>query len=165
MVRKVLVIDIIFLLFLWLLQLTLVTQTNVNGFLNLPLLYILLRFAVSYNAQIWWLTLLLGVLTEMYMAGFFGIQLLVIFGVSWLTYVILFYLFTNRTFFSFLLSIMSGLTIYKFSELLIYYFTSQTTVFEAFVLTKQIGISLMVEAGLIIVFLFISSLFFTKSYE
>jgi hypothetical protein len=165
MVRKVLVIDIIFLLFLWLVQLTLVVHTNLNGFLNLPLLYILLRFAVSYNAQIWWLILLLGVLTEIYVTGFFGVQLLVIFGVSWLTYVILFYLFTNRTFFSFLLSIMSGLTIYKFSELLIYYFTSQTTVVQAFVLTKQIGISLMVEAGLIIVFLFISSLFFTKSYE
>jgi len=165
MVRKVFVIDIIFLLFLWLLQLTLVVYTNLNGFLNLPLLYILLRFAVSYNSQIWWLVLLLGVLTEIYVTSFFGVQLLVIFGISWLTYVILFYLFTNRTFFSFLLSIMSGLTIYKFSELLIYYFTSQTTVAQAFVFTKQIGVSLMVEAGLIIVFLFVSSLFFTKSYE
>jgi hypothetical protein len=165
MVRKVFFIDVILLLFLWILQLTLVVHTNLNGFLNLPLLYILLRFAVSYNTKIWWLVLLFGVLTEIYVIGFFGVHLLIIFGVCWFTYVILFYLFTNRTFFSFLFSIISGLTIYKFSELLIYYFTLQTTATQAFVFIKQIGVSLMVEVVLIIVFLFFSSLFFSKNYE
>jgi hypothetical protein len=165
MVRKNFIIEAIILLVLWFLQLTLVFQTNLNAWLNLPLLYILFLIAVSYRQQLWWLVIILGLLTEIYTYNFFGLQLVIILVVCWLTYIMLYYLFTNRTFFSFLLSIISGLTIYKFAELLLYYFTSNILATQAFAFSKQIGFSLLVELVLIVVFLFITRLFFSRSHE
>ncbi len=157
-----LILDFLVILLLWFLHITFFGQLSVLTFLNLPLLYLLLRLAFNYKSNIWWLAIFLGLLNDLYSLYYFGFYLVIYLVTTWLTYVILHYFFTNRSLFSLILGVIIGLSIFKFIQLIIIYFNSSFNVALLWLYMKNIFISLVGEVLVLFIFIFLANLFFHK---
>lgn len=157
-------VDYFIILVLMVLQLTFFSKFILLIFINLPLLYILLRLAFNYQPTIWWLVIFTGLLNDIYSLHFFGTYLILYLVVAWFSYIILYYFFTNRTLFSLTIGIIISLLVFKFSQLILTYFISSFSISILWAYMQKLFFSISVEVIFLFVFIIITNLLFRKKY-
>jgi hypothetical protein len=158
------IIDSLVILLLWILHLTFFSQLTTLIFLNLPLLYLLLRIAFSYQKNLWWLVILIGLLNESYSTYYYGTYLLIYLIVAWLAYIILYYFFTNRTLLSLGAGVIISSIVFKFIQLIMVYFDSNVSIDLLWFYMQKLFIAAFIESIILIVLIIILNFFTAKKY-
>ncbi len=163
--NKTLILDFFIFIICWLGHITFFTQLPALALLNIPLLYILLRIALAYEKNLWFLILFGGLLASIYAFQPWGLYLFFYPVACAFTYLTLYYLFTNRSLWSLTLGVFIGLVIFKFLEIISYYLTANIGLLALWSLAQKVIFTMGIE--IIIVFILLLSLnFFTlRRYE
>jgi len=155
-------IDFFIILALWILHLSFFSLFSAFTFINLPLLYILLRIAFNYQTNLWWLVIFIGLLNDMYSLYYFGTYLTLYLVIAWLSYIILYYFFTNRTLLSLGTGVITGSIVFKFIQLVLVYFGSSLTVSVLWLYMQNLFLSILFESFILVSLIIILNLFLYK---
>lgn len=158
------VLDFFIILILWIFHLSLFSQFTFLIFINLPLLYILLRIAFAYRFNLWWLVIFVGLLNDIYSTYFFGFYLILYLIVAWFTYIILYFFFTNRTLLSLATGVIIGSIVFKFIQLLLINFNSSITINLLWFYMQNLFFSVFIEGLVLFCFVISLNIFFSKRH-
>ena len=158
------IIDFFIILVLWIIHLSFFTQFTVLTLINLPLLYILLRIAFNYQTNLWWLVIFTGLLNDSYSLHFFGTYVILYLVVAWLTYIILYYFFTNRTLLSLGAGVIIGSIVFKFIQVVLIYFGPLLSVNVLWLYMQKLFLSILLESFILLCLIIIMNLFFHKKH-
>ncbi len=159
-----LIVDFFVILLLWILHVSFFNQFTFLIFINLPLLYVLLRIAFAYQMNHWWLVIFVGLLNDIYSLYFFGFYLVLYLVVAWFTYIILYFLFTNRTLLSLAAGVIIGSIVFKFIKLLLISFKFSFDFYLLWYYIQNLFITVFVESLILFAFVIIFNLIFSKKH-